>query len=233
MTRRIPGIVLACAIGGISTAPQAADFAFGAKLSTLGAGLELSTPLSERLNARAGVNYFQYDTSVTESGIDYDADLKLRSISAMLDWHPMRGGFRLTAGILGNGNKLSLIASGEDDYTIGDATYRGDLRLDGNVDFRSAAPYLGLGWGNVFGKGGAWSFTADAGVVLQGKPRPTLAASGTAQRLENGVPVGPVIDVADDPLFQQELAREEQNLRDELDRFQYYPVLSIGLAYRF
>ena len=39
--------------------------------------------------------------------------------------------------------------------------------------------------------------------------------------------------LSDDPDFQQALADEEENLQDEVDDFEFYPVVQLGLTYRF
>lgn len=216
------------------TGPQAAtamDLAVGPKISSLGLGLELSTRLTDRLNARLGVNAFDYSDSTTEDGIDYDADLELRSLAALVDWHPTGGGLRVSAGLLLNGNELTLEASGQDTYDIGDETYEGNLALDASTDLDNLAPYLGIGWGSApAAEKGGWSFSIDVGVAYQGSPGIDLDASGTTvTRLSDGTR----IDVGSDPTFQADLQREEDNLEDEIDDFELYPVLSVGVVYRF
>ena len=39
--------------------------------------------------------------------------------------------------------------------------------------------------------------------------------------------------LASDPLFQQQLATEAQALEDDLEEFKYYPVVAVGLTYKF
>ena len=54
--------------------------------------------------------------------------------------------------------------------------------------------------------------------MFQGSPTANLSATGP---------------IASDPGFQADLAKEENNLQDDLDNFEYYPVISIGFNYRF
>jgi hypothetical protein len=222
---------LACAVlvgCGVLGTQAYADTAVSGKLGTLGPGLDFSVGLSNRVGARFSGHYFGYSDTSIESGIEYDMDLKLRSASALLDWHPFGGGFRMSAGALANANRLKLNAVGFDDYDIGDTTYRGNLSLDGDVRFRSAAPYLGIGWGNALGRRGALSFAADLGVAFHGAPLTNLSAQGTVTNLSTGQEVD-----AGDQSFLQDLLREEENLRRDLERYQYFPVVSVGLLYRF
>jgi hypothetical protein len=83
-----------------------------------------------------------------------------------------------------------------------------DSPVDATVDWSSLAPYVGMGFGNST-DGGRWSFAFDLGVMFTGLM--DFARSGTAQ-------------------FQ---VREQFNPEDPFSEMRYYPVLSLGLAYRF
>ena len=48
-------------------------------------------------------------------------------------------------------------------------------RLDGRIDFRHLAPYLGLGWGKAPKAEKRWGVAVDVGAMLQGRPRVALA----------------------------------------------------------
>lgn len=63
-----------------------------------------------------------------------------------------------------------------------------------------------------------WTFFLDLGVAYQGAADVRPAASGA---------------VAGDPEFQRNLQQEEEDLKDDLDRFTYYPVIALGLTYKF
>jgi hypothetical protein len=39
--------------------------------------------------------------------------------------------------------------------------------------------------------------------------------------------------LAGDPTFQAELQREEDNVRDDAKGFKYFPIVQVGLNYRF
>lgn len=220
---------VALSLGTLSV--QAADVAWSLRASTLGLGLEVTASLTERIAVRVGANGFAFDTDLTESGIDYEADLQLLSVSALVDWHPAANGFRVSAGLLINENELDLTGeSDQDEFEIGDTTYTSDnLRLSGLLDFEPVAPYLGIGWNSTFTKDRGWGFSVDLGVVFQGEPRVTLNGSGRAVRQSDGF----AVDAATDPRFQQDLLAEEDNLERELDDFEFYPVVAIGAVYRF
>lgn len=199
------GVVLGTVLGATATAHAAS---VGLKASTLGAGVELAVPLSEGFVGRLDFNDYSYDTSVTEGGIRYRANLQWRSTGAFVDWHPFGGAFRFCVGYLANGNRIDAQANGT--QTIGTTTYT-NVDLRGTVDFNSGG-YVGIGWGNAASKG--WTFLADLGLLYQGTPHVSLVdRTGT---------------VSSSDLRKQE-ADAESNLKD----LAHYPVASIGFAYRF
>lgn len=203
-----------------SSGVYAGNVSLGAKAGSLGAGIEASASFSDSFSARVGVNYFKIDYSGTEDDIDYEFDLTLASVSAFLDWHPTQGAFRVSAGALYNGNELEMDAKSSNTYEIGDTTYQGSEvgTLTGEIDFDDVAPYVGVGWDTSFGQDNRFGFICDIGVIYQGSPEANLTANGP---------------LASDPTFQSELAKEEQNLQDEIDDFEFYPVIAAGFSYRF
>jgi hypothetical protein len=205
---------------GINAYAEADRFALTAKAGTLGLGLEGITFVNSKLNARVGVNAFQYDYSGTESDIKYDFDLNLLTFSALVDWLPFNNGFRLTGGLMVNKNSLDLSAETAGTYKIGDTTYTSAQvgSLTGDLIFNDLAPYVGIGWGNPFGKDSNWSFSVDLGVMFQGSPDVSLSANGT---------------LSSNAVFLDELAREEDRLESETDNFEFYPVISFGVTYKF
>ncbi|GBD97670.1 MAG TPA: hypothetical protein ENG83_05220 [Nitrospirae bacterium] len=192
----------------------------GLKVSTLGAGLEVERSFTESIGVRIGANYFPYDHTDTLDDIEYNVDLKLMSVSALLDWHPFKGSFRISGGVLYNGNEIEADAKPSVSYTIGDETYDADDvgTLKGKIDFNEIAPYLGLGWDTSFGKDNGFGFLFELGAIYQGSPDVDLSADGL---------------LANDQTFQNNLAKEEKNLQSDIDDYKFYPVISLGFSYRF
>ena len=198
------------------------DVAIGLKGSTLGIGGEVTMNLIPSLNVRSGFNAFNYTGSATKSDIDYKYKLKLQTIPVLLDLHPFAdSGFRLSSGILINNNKVTATGKPQTDYKIGDGTYDKDLlgTLTGKIDFNKVSPYAGIGWGNAVAKHSALTLSCDLGVMFQGTPKVSLAASNSV--------------IAANTTFQTDLAKEVTKVKDATDNIKYYPVISIGLAYSF
>lgn len=209
----------------------------GARVSTLGAGLEAVFGLHERVNLRLQGNAFNYDDTLEEDGVRYDGKLKLQTFGALVDLHPFAGGLRLTAGAFQNGNKIDLNASCVSSCEVGDLTISsaspGDNpRLFGRADFKSFAPYVGFGYGNAM-RGAPLHFAFDMGVLIQGSSRIDLDASGTATVTDNNTGMTTTRDLATDPQVQAELQKEARSAEDDTKEFKYYPVISLTLGYRF
>src|SRR5438552_3888106 len=97
----------------------------GAKISTLGVGFEGATAVTDRSNVRGGFNFFNYDHSFTEDGVNCGVDLRLRSVEALYDWF-FGHGFHASPGLLVyNGNRAEGSASvpGGRSFTLGNGSY--------------------------------------------------------------------------------------------------------------
>jgi hypothetical protein len=214
--------LLLAALATVHTA-QAGEIATTLDLGTTGLGLHLTAPLAAKLNARVGLNYASYSYDGNTSDVEYDFKLKLATVDALLDYHPFDSGFRVSGGVVYNGNKIEANAKPKNGtYTLNGRTYPSALvgKLDGNIDFRKAAPYLGIGWGNAVQAAG-WGFGMDLGVTFQGSPKTALTNSGCT------APALVCTQIASD------VATENAKLADEVKDFKLYPVVRVGVSYRF
>ena len=213
----------------VSQAAVAADFAVGGQVGTLGLGVELTAGLGPLVNARFGGHFGSYEDRRVADDIEYDATADVRAGTALLDWHPGGGSFRLSGGAVFNGNEVEgeSLPPASGFYEIGNVQVPTALlgTLRGKVEWDSVAPYAGLGFGNPFGGDGGWSFGLDLGVIFQGEPQVTLTpVFAPGSPLDN--PVGRA-------LLRTQLDEEERNLEEEFADFDLYPVVSFGVSYRF
>jgi hypothetical protein len=118
-----------------------------------------------------------------------------------------------------NDSDVTLDGTPTERVTIGSRTYspRAVGTLTGTTEFEDVAPYVGIGFGNAVSVQAGLSFVFDLGVVIQSYDI-TLTADGPANLI---------------PGFQEDLRREEDDVEDDLNRYKVYPVLAVGLAYRF
>ena len=191
------------------------------RASTLGIGGDVGYAINDYLNIRVGFNSYSYDYDTTEDDIDYEFDLELDSKALFIDFHPFGGTFRLTGGILDNGNELNGRAVTTSNYEIGDQTYTPAEvgTLYSNVKLGEDQPlYVGLGWSKALGNSG-FGVGFDIGMVMMGKPTLTLTPEGGT--------------LAADPAFQEDIDAEEQAAQEDLDDFENYPVIAFGITYQF
>lgn len=221
---KLKGLFVLIAGAIASGAASATDVA--AQLGTTGLGIHLTVPLQPNLNARIGGNALSYSDTGSTDDVDYDYDLKLRTFDVLVDWHPRANTFRLTAGLVYNGNEFDLVAKPRNGltYVFAGTTYNVSEVgvVNGRIDFREVAPYLGIGWSNAPTRNKGWGFSVDLGVMFHGEPRASLTSSGCTSAVPG---------LCD--RFQNDVQAEEAELREEVEDFKAYPVLRAGLNYRF
>ncbi len=208
-----------CAAVCMAQPAMAGDMAIGGKAGTLGAGAELVTNVVPMLvNARVQLNAFNYNKTLQDTSVTYDAKLKLFSFGAVADVYPFVGKFRLSGGLYYNGNKFSMTGtpSAGGTYVINGTTYTAAQvgSLTSTVDFNKVAPYVGIGFGDPVSSGSPVGFNVDLGVLYMGTPKSSVTATGTA------------VAAAD-------IAAEKKKLDDALNKMKFYPVAALGVTFRF
>ena len=106
---------------------------------TTGFSAHVSTPLSDKLSLRLGASLLAHDRSEQTRSVDYDFQLKLRTIDMLLDYYPVDSGLRLTGGLMFNANRIDAqgLPNASGSYVINNRRYSAaDAgRLDGRIDF--------------------------------------------------------------------------------------------------
>ncbi len=197
--------------------------AIGPSISTTGIGLQVSTPLIHNwLNLNTGFNTFAFSTNLNIDGTRYHAKANLGAVPLVLTFYPFANWFNLQAGVYFNNNRASVLATapaGGSYQVFGQTFTSSELgNVSGRTHFNVAAPYVGIGFGQPF-HGGPLTFTGSIGVMFEGSPDITLTPSNPAVLAIPGVSA--------------QLAREEHDINDKARIAQYYPVINLGLVYRF
>lgn len=197
-----------------------------ADLGTTGAGVHLVVPMESTLNGRFGANYLKHDFEKRSGLVDYQLDGKLATFDALFDWYVIpHSSFRLTGGIVYNGTRFKALGtpSASGSFIFNGTTYAAnDLgALKGEVSFRRAAPYIGIGWGNALNPNKRWNFHADIGAFHQGKGRVDLIAYGCTSSQTFCKQLASDVNV------------EELRLQKEVSDYKIYPVLRAGISYNF
>lgn len=195
-------------------------WAVDAKIGTLGIGADLNRSIVPRvLNLRVGASFYKYSTdSFKDNGINYKADLKLGAVPIALDVFPFKNGFRLGGGAVINLAEVDGIGqTTTGTFTIGDHQYTsasiGQLRAV--LKANRVAPYFGIGFNNPIKRSGHWGFFADLGMMYWGKPSVKLTATNTV------------------PQLQADIDRETQEINNDIKDYKIFPVIQLGLSYKF
>ncbi len=208
------------AVGATAAGAAHAQVAIGGSIGTTGAAVEAQIQVLPGLQLRGGYNYFQYEADDTYDGVDYTGDLDLNSIGAFVDFHPFGNGFLITGGAFLGEKTLDLLARPANNVQIGNQTYTpaqvGTLGMA--ADLEDTAPFVGIGWDTTFENPGI-AFKFIAGAMFTGSPQVNLTATGGT--------------LVNDPAFQAQLVQEEQNLQDEINDYEVYPVVQAGLTLSF
>jgi hypothetical protein len=197
------------------------NFAVSGKVGTLGLGGDVAAKLTDNVDARVGYSGLDVDIDGKEiDDIDYDFNIGLSSFEALADWYVFDGSFRLTGGAVYMDNSVDMKAVPTGPKEIGDNTYYpSDIgTLTGAVDIDGLSPYVGIGWGNPFKSDSRLGFTCDIGVAFISSPDVSLRANGP---------------IASDPTFRADLEKERKDIEDDMGVVRIYPVISLGLYFRF
>ena len=186
----------------------------GVRVGTLGIGGDVAVGLTDRLQVRGGVGLVPMDYDGEWSDIDWTLDLPSSFITAGLDFFPTGGEFRLGGGILYKPDQPELEGRFTGTVDIGGRTYTGAEvgALAGPIETGEVAPFLAVGWGSMASSG--FGLYVDAGVAFQKEPDLQLSATGP---------------VSASAQFQQDLAREQQDVEDDIRALRFWPILNVGL----
>ncbi len=198
---------------------NAADVAVDLVSSTLGFGVDVSKLVTPHIGVRIGGSYFSLSPNINQSDVEYDASLKLGSLSGLVDFFPgSRGVFHLTGGIMSNRTKVDatgVCTNGSITLNSHSYTCAQVGTLGAAVKFPSASPYVGLGFGTPAGKG--VHFVLNIGAAI-GTPDLTLSASNSASNSQLAADV------------------QAQRNKTQTDVNKYakaFPVISSGFGFRF
>ncbi|WGS54741.1 hypothetical protein LFL96_22425 [Paraburkholderia sp. D15] len=186
---------------------------------TLGAGIGAALPLTSWAGVHAEFEGFGLSHSFNVDGNQYDGHLKLLQGGLYADLFPFKSsGFRVTAGALINDDELTAhaVPNAQGNYKIGDQFVPAVGGAPSTtVTLPRVMPYLGIGYGHKpVSKG--FGLTLDLGVAY-GRPRSTYSVPAIYSTVAT----------------QSSIDQEEQNISNKVERYKLYPVVQIGVSYRF
>ena len=232
--------VFAGLVGLLATHPAAAqdrgesssNMAVAGTAGSMGVGLDMSVKLSDGISMRLPLRYMQIDVDGDLAGISYETELTVGGIGLVGDYHPFGGGLRLSGGLFYNLMDASLSANPSSPVSIGGVSYLADQigTISVDVDYRNFAPYLGVGYGGPIGRDRGLQFFADVGVLWVGDPDIDMSVSDPPE--PPAIPVLPVPGPPyPGPVPPSNILSEKDDIKQDLPEF--YPVVQIGMTYRF
>ena len=220
----------------MSSNANALDIGVGVKVGTLGAGVDLSVALTQTINARIGLTSVQIDSeqetlSVGDPGFEQDMNATLDAdygaSGLLLDWYVFDGTFHVTAGMVKNNGAVGISGTLQTGvtYTVGGQDFDStDINgnIGGNVSLGdSYQPYLGIGWGRKADDDPGFSLSVELGVALLDPQAQLQASVITGGNFNSQAELDAMLRDA------------ENNFESELDEFELFPVVSIGINYAF
>jgi hypothetical protein len=213
-------IAFACAVfaATVAIAPVHAETMgatgrVGVGVGTLGLMAEPSVRLSPFFGARAPFGAASISRTEDVEGNDVKGTLRLGGVALVGDVYPLRGGLRISGGVLASNFRLSGSATG--DYSLEGNDYTGTFSARAEARKR-LNPMISLGYdsGNAESR---WSISGDLGVVY------TNGLSGEL----NATTDAPV------PTFDDDLAAARDSFRRDLGDVKILPYAKLAVTFRF
>jgi hypothetical protein len=192
------------------------------EVSTLGYRASVGFGFTPLFGVRLAAHTGSYSRDLHKESIAYNGKLKLRNYEGLIDFYAPAGGFRLTAGVVGNSDKIDLASKPGQTITVNGVPYPSDAvgSVTGDVKFNKTSPYAGIGFGHKPSGGRGFGLTFDLGVLYQGSPKLAVQAHPTNPAL---VP----------PKFYADLEAERAKTENDIRNYKYYPVVGIGFSFGF
>ena len=208
------------------------------KVSTSGVGAEVALKVTHRTNVRAGFNILGYSRGFNKDGIAYNGHLNFKTVEAHYDFFPFAKSFHVSGGVLAYAaDPITATASvpGNQSFTLGGVNFISDpadpVTGSGKIVFNRAAPTVTAGFGNLVprNKSKHFSVPVEFGVAIQGSPKATLGLTGSVCD-----PTGlNCRTVASDPTVQSQIISEQNKINNSMSFFKVYPIISVGVGYKF
>jgi hypothetical protein len=217
-------LLAAAATAGAASAQSDGRFALGVNAGTTGVGVEGQFRAARSVNLRVAGDFFSYDEEFSTDDIDYGGEIEFNTISGFVDLHPFDNSFFVSGGVYGGDRSVNFQASSTVSAEIGNTIFTAEQigTLTGEADFGDAAPFVGLGFNNTFRTAGPIGFKALVGAAFGDAPQVTLRRTG-----------GVTLPASIQTQLNAELQNEERELQEEAEDFKTFPVIQLGLSYRF
>lgn len=197
-----------------SASAQFKDFRAGLGVSSMGATLEGAYRLNQSFTIRGVIaGGLNANGTQTVDGVSYNTSGQLGGFALLADYYTGDTGFRISGGAFISNTNLNgtTTASVANPITIGNTTLTSGETASSSVAFnRKISPMLTVGYDWNIGK--TFTLSGEVGAIAMGGLNVNVTA-----------PAAPAADVA----------REVQNINNELSAFGVYPYVAITGTFRF
>lgn len=212
----------------LSASSQAQDKAFeqqvsvGAVAATTGFGGDVSWRFHDKLALTARyTGGLDFNISIDEEDIDYDADFEMKASSLKVDYFPFGGSFFLSAGAMMSDIDANVTGTPQAGgvYTFNDQDYSAAEigSVSGAAKITDGTqPYVGLGWRSSHESG--FGFFSEFGVVATDVD----VSLSTSRGFENI-----------DQQLNDDIRGEEKSIEDDMEQLPVFPVALVGISYTF
>ena len=222
---------------------ESQQLSVGAQVGIFGVGLNIKDKMSDTIGVRAGFDMLSindYEIADEDTNTKYNFDLKLQDFMLVGDYHPWKGSFKTTAGVIMNKSSLDgeVTPDKAQSFEFQGNVYSTDdiAKVNTKADFDPIAPYIGIGWDSSFAKKKGFGFTFDLGVIFQGSAKVDYSVHYKELVKTGNATVDQATQDIRDELIQninKDLEKEKVSLQDELDKYEVLPYISIGFNYKF
>ena len=230
------------AMGGSRSISPFSRLAFGAGISSMGINLQAAVNATHNVNIRGTGNVFSYPLNhISANGMSLDGTLSFATAAMSVDIYPFpEHGFRLSPGVMllnHNEATANLAVAGGKGFDLNGVAYYASstnpITGNGHVGLhsRSQAFTVTTGWGNMTSpRGGHISFPIEIGAAFVGSPSVSMTLTGGKACDQFGQNC---VNVATDPTVQANLQAQTERYKNDISAFQYFPIVSFGVAYNF
>jgi hypothetical protein len=193
--------------------------AFDIHGGTTGGGAEIEYVFNGYLAARVSGDWIGISHDFTTSDADFTGRANWGTVGAFIDLHPFDNGWFLSGGVYQGARNASVSGVTTKDVTVDGVTLTpsdigtvmGEARLD------NTSPFVGLGWDQAQHERSGFTFRFLAGAAFGGA-KLTLWDDGPN---------------ADTEPVQEWIAQEQAEAQSKADPWKAYPVIQLGVGYRF
>lgn len=220
----LTGAFLLAAAPALAQSPPPAEaprFAVGTVVGTRGAGLDLQYAWSDRVVLRGSVDALAWTVDGNHRGFDYVNEVSAKTVGGFVDIHPFSNGWMVTGGAYLSEPDIDVSAKPRRTVRLGGANFTpaqvGELK--GGIVVNGAAPFLGVGYDATFSRNDRWGVRMVAGATFTGTPHVSLTSRGGT--------------LSTNRAFQTRVAAEVRDLQADIADYSVFPVVQLGLNYRF